>query len=190
MAENDDSPSPDEYPVSPLPKSYGEATSPAYRTGPVARPPEGYEVGSEVDDVKFSIGAKTWREAAAGVQRLEEDVNVESPPATHRSRGRAPIRRTVERQLTEAHDQRIATFDDPRRFTLRGVFLLVTLASVVFAFGSRLPRGAFAGASGLAAFVMLVAAKWLRQGGAFFQAAWWLLLVIYLLAMTFAVLGL
>jgi hypothetical protein len=189
-AQHRDEALPGEYPVSPLPKSYGEATSPAYRPSESAESPETYPVGPEVDDANFAIGAKTWREAAAGVRRLADDMEVAEPPATHRSRGRVPVRRAVERQLAETHDARIATADDPARFTLRGLFLLVTLASVVFAFGSRMPRGMFAGVSGVAAFATLIAAKWLKQGGAVFQAAWWLLLVIYLLASAFAALGL
>jgi hypothetical protein len=187
---DDDSPPADDYPVAPLPKSFGEATSPAYRRGADDLPPETYPVGPEVDDANFSIGAQTWREAAAGVQRREAELDVAGAPTTPRAVERVPVRGIVERQLAQAHDARIAAADDPARFTLRGLFLLVTLASVVFAFGRGLPRPVFAGVCGVAAFATLVAARWVRQGGAVLQAAWWTLLVIYLLASAFAAFGL
>ena len=81
-------------------------------------------------------------------------------------------------------------FNDPSRFTLRNLLLVITLASVVMGIGVRFPRPVFAGAAGLAALVTAVSASWLRSGGAVLQLAWWTLLGIYLMACGFALLGL
>ena len=83
-----------------------------------------------------------------------------------------------------------ARFNDPSRFTLRNLLLVITLASVVLAIGVRFPRPYFAGAAGLAALVTAVSASWLRSGGAVLQLAWWTLLGIYLMACGFALVGL
>jgi hypothetical protein len=82
-----------------------------------------------------------------------------------------------------------ARFNDPARFTLRNLLLVITMASVVLSIGIRFPRPYFAGAAGLAALVTAVSASWLRGGGAILQLAWWTLLGIYLMACGFALLG-
>jgi len=85
---------------------------------------------------------------------------------------------------------KLARFNDPARFTLRNLLLVITMASVVLAIGVRFPRPYFAGAVGLAALVTAVSASWLRGGGAVLQLAWWTLLGIYLMACGFALAGL
>ncbi|HXT56979.1 MAG TPA: hypothetical protein VN699_00010 [Pirellulales bacterium] len=94
----------------------------------------------------------------------------------------------VERETsgpTSRHDQT----DEDRRFTLAGLFALVTFASVVLALGNYLPRSIFAGVTGLATLVGMVALSLIKGPPMVIQLAWWLLLSIYLLAIAWAVWG-
>jgi hypothetical protein len=79
--------------------------------------------------------------------------------------------------------------DEDRRFTLAGLFALVTFASVVLALGNYLPRSIFAGVTGLATLVGMVALSLIKGPPMVIQLAWWLLLSIYLLAIAWAVWG-
>lgn len=83
--------------------------------------------------------------------------------------------------------RKIAGYDDPRRFTLRNLLLVLTLASVVLAAGIRLPRSVFAGIVGMSALITAFSAGRLKKTGVTLELAWWTLLVIYLLAGGFAV---
>lgn len=180
-----------EYPVAPLPKSFQDADSPAYQPPPVPAAAEAYEVGPEVNDVGFAIGATTWKEAAAGVRREVDEFGVEPPAPRQRSAvARLLVRLHAERRLATTQDARIGTLQDPTRFTLRGLFFMLTFASIVLAVGSRLSRPAFAGVCGAAAFVTLLLSRWFRGGGAFAQLAWWTLMIVYLLVAVLAALGL
>jgi len=182
---------PDEYPIAPLPETFDTASSPAYRPSPAPVAPEEYPIGPEVDEANFAVGAKSWQEAAAHVRRRSDEFGIEpEPPALPRTVARDAVRRQVERELAAARDAKIASPEDPTRFTLTGLFTLITIASLVFACGRWLPRGLFAGVSGAAAMVSLVMAKWFRRGGAVFHLAWWMLFGIYLLASLLAMLGL
>ena len=98
--------------------------------------------------------------------------------------------RMLESRTPAVKQVRAGAVEDPARFTLGTLFLIVTAASVALAFGSRLPRATFAGVSGAAAFFTLFAAKWIRRGSATMQMAWYVLLGIYVLASVFAALGL
>lgn len=77
--------------------------------------------------------------------------------------------------------------DDERRFTLTGLFALMTFASVVFALGSYLPPAIFAGVTGLATLVGMVVLSLLNGPPMVIQLGWWLLLAIYLAAIGWAV---
>lgn len=89
--------------------------------------------------------------------------------------------------IERASDARpIAGLDDPRRYTLRNLLLVLTSASFVLAAGIRMPRPLFAGVLGGAALVTAFAAGRLKRTGATLELAWWTLLVIYLLSSAFA----
>jgi hypothetical protein len=181
----------EEYHVAPLPETFDKASSPAYRPDAEGAPGDEYAVGPEVDDANLSVGATSWKEAAAGVHRQVDEFGVEPPvPTGGRIVARDAVRRLAERELAAARDAKIASPEDPTRFTLTGLFALVTVASLVFACGRWLPRGLFAGVSGLAAMLSLVMAKWFRRGGAVFHLAWWMLFGIYLFASIMAMMGL
>lgn len=79
--------------------------------------------------------------------------------------------------------------DEDRRFTLIGLFGLVTFASVVLALGKYLPKPIFAGVTGLATLVGMVALSLIKGPPMVIQLGWWLLLSIYLLAIGWAVWG-
>lgn len=79
--------------------------------------------------------------------------------------------------------------DEDRRFTLTGLFALVTFASVVLALGRYLPRPIFAGVTGLATLVGMAALSLIKGPPMVIQLGWWLLLSIYLLAIGWAVWG-
>lgn len=79
--------------------------------------------------------------------------------------------------------------EDDRRFTLTGLFALVTFASVVFALGSYLPPAIFAGVTGLATLVGMVLLSLLNGPPMVIQLGWWMLLAIYLAAIGWAVWG-
>ncbi|HUY91496.1 MAG TPA: hypothetical protein VMV10_22340 [Pirellulales bacterium] len=72
--------------------------------------------------------------------------------------------------------------DDDRRFTLTGMFALVTFAAVVFALGRLLPLGLFVGVTGLATVIGMAALMLFKGPPMVAQIAWWLLLAIYYLA--------
>jgi hypothetical protein len=179
-----------EYPVAPLPKSFGDATSPAYQPAEPPRDPDTYDVGPEVSDADFSIGATSWQEAAARVHRGVDEFGVEPPQPKQSSMARFLVRLHAERRLQAKDDARIATVSDPARFTLRSLFLMMTFASVVLALGSRFSRPIFAGVCGLAAFVTLLGMRLFRGGGAVVQLAWVTLLTVYLTVALLAALGL
>ena len=89
--------------------------------------------------------------------------------------------------IEPASDARpIAGFDDPRRYTLHNLLLVLTSASFVLAAGIRMPRPLFAGVLGGAALVTAFAAGRLKRTGATLELAWWTLLVIYLMSSAFA----
>lgn len=77
--------------------------------------------------------------------------------------------------------------DDERRFSLTGMFALVTFASVVFALGSYLPPAIFAGVTGLATLVGMVLLSLINGPPMVIQLGWWMLLAIYLAAIGWAV---
>lgn len=77
--------------------------------------------------------------------------------------------------------------EEEQRFSLAGLFALVTLASIVLAMGSYLPPAIFAGAAGAATLVGMFVLSLLRTPPLVVQLGWWLLLAIYLLAIGRAV---
>ncbi len=77
---------------------------------------------------------------------------------------------------------------EERRFSLLGLFALVTFASVVLALGRYLPPQIFAGVTGAATLASMIALSLLRGPPLVIQLAWWTLLAIYLGAIAWAVL--
>lgn len=181
----------DEYPIAPLPPTFEEAKSPAYRSEHHPPPSESYSLGPEVDDGSYSVGSESWREAAAGVRRpLDEFGLVGETTVEQRKNAQAALRRAIEKSQELEREVRAGAVEDPVRFSLSGLFLLITAASVALAFGSRLPRQMFAGISGGAALLTLLSAKWFKPGSAVLNVAWYVLLLIYVLTSIFAALGL
>lgn len=181
----------DHYRIAPLPESYNDAQSPAYHPAPHPTPKDTYELGPEVDEASFPVGAQGWRETATGVQRTVDEFGLVAEPAPEQRRNaQAALRRAIEKSQELNREVKAGAVEDPVRFSLSGLFLLVTMASVGLAFGSRLPRPIFAGISGGAAFVTLLAAKWMNRGSAVLNVAWYVLLLIYILTSVFAALGL
>jgi hypothetical protein len=176
------------YQLAPLPETFEDAESAAYRPAAPDDSGQTYEVGPEVDERPYSVAAQSWREAAAGVKNEVDEFGLAPEDQPSRLRTHEPVSLSAERRLAELQDRRIGDIDDPNRFTLRGLFILITALSVILAIGTRLPRSIFAGIMGGAAFATLVVGKWLRAGGALFNLAWYTLLGLYLLISLFAAL--
>lgn len=193
MAERQDStdgePADDTYEIAPLPATFEQASSAAYRKSDAEGEAETYAVGEEVDSASFPIGATNWREAAAGVHRDSDAFSVGPELPRRRSFGRSLVIFEAARKRLEIDARRIGNVDDDRRYTLRGLFSVVTMTAVVLALGSRLPRPVFAFLMGAAALFTLFFARWMRRGSAILVLSWWTLLTIYLLVSAFAILG-
>jgi hypothetical protein len=180
----------DEYSLAPLPEDFQSAQSAAYRP-PVERDrTEAYEVGDEVDPGPFSVGSQSWHEAASGVRREVDEFGLAPVTPVVRPPSRASVLRDVAKKMQEAADRRIGDPDDPQRFTLRGLFAVLTMVSLVLALGIRFSRPVFAGIVGVAALFTLFVARWIRVGSAVVMLAWWTLLGVYVLVAMFAMLGL
>lgn len=79
-------------------------------------------------------------------------------------------------------------FDHPpieagdRMISLAHALGMMTVASLVFAVGVRIPPRPFAGLLGLLAMISLMLSGWWKRPPLVAQVAWWLLLAVYLLA--------
>jgi hypothetical protein len=76
----------------------------------------------------------------------------------------------------------LADADQERRFSLAGLLAVVTLAALVLGIGTHLSPAVFAGVTGLAALLGMVALAVAQDRWAIAQLAWWVLFAIYLLA--------
>lgn len=112
-------------------------------------------------------------------------VAEDAPPEKTRSLFLAPTGDRTE--VDRPPPRQVAALDDPRRFSLRSLLFMLTLASFVLAAGIRIPRPAFAGLVGTLSLITAVAAGRLKKSGATLELAWWTLFAIYLLAGAFAV---
>jgi lipopolysaccharide export LptBFGC system permease protein LptF len=79
--------------------------------------------------------------------------------------------------------------DDQRHFSLWGLLALMTLAAVVLGLGSQLPKPVFAGVLGLATLCFMAMLSLIREPPVLWQVSWWVLLVLYLIAIGAAVYG-
>jgi hypothetical protein len=78
---------------------------------------------------------------------------------------------------------------EERRFSLVGLFAIVTAAAVVLGVGIRLPRPLFAGLAGVATLAGIAALSLSNSPSVTMRIAWWVLLGIYLLAIGAAIWG-
>jgi hypothetical protein len=78
---------------------------------------------------------------------------------------------------------------EERRFSLVGLFAIVTAAAVVLGVGIRLPRPLFAGLAGVATLAGIAAIALSNSPSMTMRIAWWVLLGIYLLAVGAAIWG-
>lgn len=65
----------------------------------------------------------------------------------------------------------------------------MTLAAVVLGLGSQLPKPVFAGVLGLATLSFMALLSLAREPPVLWQVGWWVLLVLYLIAIGAAVYG-
>lgn len=72
--------------------------------------------------------------------------------------------------------------ENEQRFSLTGLFVVVTFASIVLGLGSYLPPAVFAGAAGAATLAGMFVLSLLRAPPLVVQLGWWLLLAVYLMA--------
>lgn len=79
--------------------------------------------------------------------------------------------------------------DDRRHFSLWGLLALMTLAAVVLGLGSQLSKPIFAGVLGLATLSFMALLSLAREPPVLWQVGWWVLLVLYLIAIGAAVYG-
>ncbi|HVC93363.1 MAG TPA: hypothetical protein VND64_06710 [Pirellulales bacterium] len=79
--------------------------------------------------------------------------------------------------------------ESEQRFSLTGMFGIVTAAAVVLAVGIRLPRPVFAGLTGFATLAGMAVLSLMNSPPFALRIAWWVLLGIYLLAMGAAIWG-
>lgn len=78
---------------------------------------------------------------------------------------------------------------ESQRFSLWGLFGLMTFAAIILGIGAYLPKAVFAGVLGVATLVAMVVLSLLRLPAAILQVGWWMLLVIYLIAIASAISG-
>jgi len=180
-------PTDDAYPVEPPVSQWPDLTS----GRPTSEATDEYALGEEVERAPYRIDANTWQEIVAA-REVDEPYAVAPQIGQPPTRGARLLAKHAERLTQEqrAADQIIGRVNDPRRFTLRRLLFIFTLASVVFAVGAQLPRAVFAGTAGSAALAMALVSRWLVGESAPAKLAWWTLMAIYLLASLFAALSL
>lgn len=74
-----------------------------------------------------------------------------------------------------------------RRFSMWDLLCVVTVASLVLAVGTYLPKPIFAGALGMTTLISMVALSAMKHPPAVLQIGWWILLLIYLMAIGSAI---
>jgi hypothetical protein len=79
--------------------------------------------------------------------------------------------------------------ESDERFSLAGLFGIVTATAVVLAVGIRMPRPVFAGLTGFATLIGIAVLSLMNSPPFTLRIAWWVLLGIYLLAMGAAIWG-
>ena len=88
-----------------------------------------------------------------------------------------------------ADNRATVPLDDQRHFSLWGLLALMTVAAVVLGLGSQLPKPIFAGVLGLATLSFMALLSLIREPPVLWQVGWWMMLVLYLIAIGAAVFG-
>jgi hypothetical protein len=78
---------------------------------------------------------------------------------------------------------------ESRRFSVWELLGVVTAASLVLSLGSYLPKDVFAGTVGVGTLLSMVGLSAMKNPPAVLQVGWWVLLLIYLMAIASAVWG-
>jgi hypothetical protein len=93
------------------------------------------------------------------------------------------------RQIEAIREAFVSADAESSRFSLWGLLAVVSGASLILAAGSYFPKPIFAGAVGIATLVSLVALSAMKHPPGVLQVGWWVLLLIYLMAIFSAILG-
>jgi hypothetical protein len=137
----------------------------------------------------------TWAAKAAEGCTMDEASQSPTDPSPNGDTDEAPTDRELQTPplaLSTAELQNIReafTGQDPesRRFSMWGLLGIVTAASLVLAVGSYLPKPVFAGGVGIATLLSMVALSAMKNPPAVLQVAWWVLLLIYVMAIGSAI---
>lgn len=111
------------------------------------------------------------------------------PETSERQRGRED---SMRRRLQGQFDDRtkfkaVELVEQPQPYSIRDVFLLTGLASVVFGVSRFVTPDIFAGALGLSAFIGLILLSVFKPQRSIFQVGWWILLSLYVLTAVVAI---
>lgn len=88
----------------------------------------------------------------------------------------APRQQLSHSQIEAIREAFVAHDPDASRFSLWGLFGVVSVASLILAVGSYFPKSIFAGAVGIATLVSLVALSAMKHPPGILQVGWWTLL--------------
>lgn len=116
--------------------------------------------------------------------RPEGTGNARHVPAATSTRGELSPR-----QIEAIREAFVSPDAESSRFSLWGLFVVVSGASLILAAGSYFPKPLFAGAVGIATLVSMVALSAVKHPPGVLQVGWWVLLLIYLMAIFSAILG-
>jgi hypothetical protein len=92
-------------------------------------------------------------------------------------------------ELTHVRETLTGEDLESRHFSMWGLLGVVTAASLVLAVGTYLPKSLFAGTVGMATLISMVALSAMTNPPAVLQVAWWVLLLLYLMAIGSAIRG-
>lgn len=121
----------------------------------------------------------------AGDESPQHELSLDRPAATSES-SRPHLSPGQIEAIREAF---VGGNPEAARFSLWGLLGIVSGASLILAVGSYFPKPVFAGALGIATFVSLGVLSAMKHPPGILQVAWWVLLLIYLMAILSAILG-
>lgn len=123
-------------------------------------------------------------EAAAGDAYAMAGDDAQRRPSPDQPEAAPPPERQPLEEIIRAAEREAS-----QRFSLWGLLGLMTVAAVVLGIGAYLPKAVFAGVLGIATLLAMVVLSLLKLPAAILQVGWWMLLVIYLLAIASAIRG-
>lgn len=112
--------------------------------------------------------------------------NGDSDDAHETSLSPSPAELSVE-ELNSIRETVLGQDPELRRFSMWDLLVIVTAASLVLAVGTYLSRPVFAGIVGMATLLSMVTLSAMKHPPAALQVGWWILLLIYLMAIGSAV---